>query len=219
VPFVNKIKNPYVELFTDFIYFTPLLKGFSVSIAAITAIGAQNSFVLKQAMIRSHIRLIITICIIGDCFLIILGVNGVGILMRQFPGLINFIRYAGIAFLFLYGLSLVIWTFKRSNIAISAPQVHNGDLKKVIFVTLAVTFLNPHTYLDSMIFIGTVGAHFVGLDRVMFIVGAGAASLVWFFSIAYFGRFLRPIFENRRGRKIFDLIIAFMMWMLALSLL
>lgn len=201
------------------INYVPLIKGFSTSAGLIMAIGAQNAFVLKQGIRRSHIFIIALLCSLIDAFLIILGVGGVGQLIVSVPNLLHIAKYGGIIFCLLYGTRSFIAAFtSKSSIKIEDAQ-RQDNLLSVIGMILAVSFLNPHTYLDTMILIGSIGAQFQeGGDKISFIIGAVLASITWFFALAYGAGYLAPLFSKSFTWRILDFVVGCIMWSISISL-
>ena len=196
----------------------PLFKGFMTTAGLITAIGMQNVFVLKQGLMRSHVLLVIVLCCAIDSLLVTVGVNGVGKLILTVPHLLHITKYGGALFLFCYGSKALMDAYKGEM----AMEVNNNENKQpvtqVVLTLLAVSFLNPHTYLDTMVIIGSVGAHLANGQQIFFIIGATCASLVWFILLCYGARFLSPYFQKREVWRMFNIFIGLTMWAIALSL-
>lgn len=201
------------------INYVPLIKGFSTSAGLIMAIGAQNAFVLKQGIRRSHMLIIALLCSLIDAFLIILGVGGVGQLIVSVPNLLHIAKYGGMIFCFLYGARSFIAAFtSKASIKIDGAQ-REDSLISVVGMILAVSFLNPHTYLDTMILIGSIGAQFEeGIERISFIIGAVLASVTWFFALAYGASYLAPLFSKSFTWRILDFFVGCIMWSISISL-
>ena len=195
----------------------PFVSGFATTAGLIIAIGAQNAFVLKQGIIRNHVLPIISICIVIDIVLVILGVQGFGAILRSNHLILEVARFCGVIFLAFYGSKCFLFAFKSESLKIP----HNARaicLKEAIVTTLAVSLLNPHVYLDTCLLIGTIGAHFPRQSHASFIVGSSLASFVWFVLIGYGARVLEPIFKNPIAWKVLDYIIGTMMWCMAIWL-
>ena len=161
---------------------TAILPGFLTGLSLIVAIGAQNAFVLRQGLLRKHVLVMVLICAISDATLIILGVLGLGALISALPWLLEVIRWVGVAFLVWYG-STSLKRFMK-NESLKAAEAGSGNLKQTALTTLALTFLNPHVYLDTVIFIGGIANQF-GDQKWMFVIGAVTASFMWFFSLGF----------------------------------
>ncbi|MFM1909837.1 MAG: hypothetical protein RLZZ545_535 [Actinomycetota bacterium] len=191
------------------------IPGFLTGLSLIIAIGAQNAFVIRQGLMRQHVFLIVAICAISDAALIFLGTGGLGTLIQSRPSLLEFIRWFGFSYLTWFGIRSLRSVFKDQ--ALEAGAGATIDRSKVIATCLALTFLNPHVYLDTVILLGSVANQFEE-DKWIFSFGAAAASLVWFSSIGFgaraASRFMsRPIFW-----KILDAVIAAIMFTIAFTL-
>lgn len=197
----------------------PFFKGFLTTAGLITAIGAQNIFVLKQGLMRSHVLLVILLCCAIDAFLITIGVNGVGELIITVPYLLHITKYGGALFLFCYGAKAFIEAYKGKMVMEIVTAEYRQSVNKVILTLLAVSFLNPHTYLDTMVLIGSIGAHLNDSQQVFFIIGATCASLFWFILLCYGARFLAPYFQKASVWRIFNSFVGLTMWGIALSLI
>ena len=190
------------------------LQGLLVSFGLIIAIGAQNVFVLKKGILKEHTFLIASICFLLDASLITIGVKGIGKTLELYPSFFIYITWFGILFLILYGLLALKNTFKTQKMKITTKK-DNSNLVKTIISTLAISLLNPHVYLDTMLLIGSIGSHYKGISQNLFIFGATSASFVWFFSLAYGSRILIPLFKKSITWKLLDLATAFIMFFVA----
>ena len=194
---------------------TAILPGFLTGLSLIVAIGAQNAFVLRQGLLRKHVLVIVLICAISDATLIILGVLGLGALISALPWLLEVIRWVGVAFLVWYG-STSLKRFMK-NESLKAAEAGSGNLKQTVLTTLALTFLNPHVYLDTVIFIGGIANQF-GDQKWMFVVGAVTASFIWFFSLGFGASKASVLVSKPAFWKILDVFIAAVMFSLAITL-
>ena len=194
---------------------TAILPGFLTGLSLIVAIGAQNAFVLRQGLLRKHVLVIVLICAISDATLIILGVLGLGALISALPWLLEVIRWVGVAFLVWYG-STSLKRFMK-NESLKAAEAGSGNLKQTVLTTLALTFLNPHVYLDTVIFIGGIANQF-GDQKWMFVVGAVTASFIWFFSLGFGASKASVVMSKPAFWKILDVFIAAVMFSLAITL-
>lgn len=192
-----------------------LVPGFLTGLSLIIAIGAQNAFVIRQGLSRSHVLLVVLVCAASDALLIFLGTGGLGTLIQSKPDLLEFIRWFGVLYLSWFGLKSL-----RSVFSSQSLEVEDGaspTRKTAIFSVLGFTFLNPHVYLDTVILLGSIANQFED-DRWFFALGASTGSFVWFAAIGFgakaASRFMsRPIFW-----KILDSIIAFVMFSVAIFL-
>lgn len=206
------------------------LAGLGLGLSLIVAIGAQNVFVLRQGIRREHVIPVILICAISDAVLILAGVAGLGALISAAPWLVPVARWAGAAFLLVYGI-LAARRAWRGDSALPDTPARDTDpgapagttrstttgLAATVTTALALTWLNPHVYLDTVLMLGSIAATH-GAERWLFAAGAVTASILWFtalgFGARYLGRWLRSAFAWR----ILDAAIAVVMIVIAVSL-
>lgn len=198
-------------------FVSPFLSGFALGASLIIAIGAQNAFVLRQGLIRSHVFIICLICALSDALLIALGVAGLGALIAQAPALILVMTLGGAAFL--AGYAALAFRRALRPAAMTADRTGALSLRAAILTCLAFTFLNPHVYLDTVILLGSLSARYALDARLAYALGAMSASFVWFFSLGYGARFLAPLFARPAAWRVLDFIIGVVMSLLALSLI
>ncbi|MBN6111507.1 LysE/ArgO family amino acid transporter [Xanthomonas bonasiae] len=191
-----------------------LLAGFIAGAGLIVAIGAQNAFVLRQGLQRQQVGLVVAVCAAGDIALIVLGVAGIGALVQQWPALL--LRYAGAAFLGVYGLMAAQRAWRGAG-ALKARGETPASRRRVLLACLGFTFLNPHVYLDTMVLLGSLSTRYPGALRWAFACGACVASVAWFCSLGYGARLLQPVFRKPGAWRMLDACIA--VFMLALCLL
>lgn len=194
---------------------TAILPGFLTGLSLIVAIGAQNAFVLRQGLLRKHVLVMVLICAISDATLIILGVLGLGALISALPWLLEVVRWVGVAFLVWYG-STSLKRFMK-NESLKAAESGSGNLNQTVLTTLALTFLNPHVYLDTVIFIGGIANQF-GDQKWFFAIGAVTASFIWFFSLGFGASKASVLVSKPAFWKILDVFIAAVMYSLAITL-
>lgn len=195
-----------------------ILKGFVVTISLIVAIGAQNAYVLKLGLLRQHVLIAVLICIFFDFLLISAGVLGLGYFIQGNQMLINGIAFIGIAFLCIYAFLSFKSALKNESLEID-DKVKTNPLKQVISMLLVFTLLNPHTYLDTVLLIGGIGANIETDLKPYFLLGAILGSTVWFFSLGFGARILIPLFKKPITWKILDITIGFVMLTIAYSLI
>ncbi|WP_410209160.1 LysE/ArgO family amino acid transporter [Aquirhabdus sp.] len=193
-----------------------LLSGFGLTLSIIFAIGAQNSFILRQGLKKEHVFWICLVCSLSDLLLIVMGVLGFSVVIQKVPSLMVIIKYLGALFLFAYGLKS-FWAAFKSSAMILDDEKFKTTLGRNITIALALTWLNPHVYLDTVFLIGSISTQFMG-QKLEFTVGAVAASFVFFFSLGYGASLLRPIFSKPISWKILDMVIGAFMWVLAVLL-
>lgn len=198
---------------------TAYLAGLGTGASLIIAIGAQNAFVLRQGLQRQHVVLVVAICTLSDMSLILLGVAGMGLVVQQHAGLLQWLRYIGAIFLFGYGL-LAAWRACRGTSGLQpAGSDIDGTRWRVVAASLGFTLLNPHVYLDTVVLLGSVSTHYVGAARWWFAAGAATASVAWFISLGFGARFLLPWFRSALAWRLLDVFVAVLMLLLAAVLL
>ncbi|MDY7570877.1 lysine transporter LysE [Pseudomonas fragi] len=192
------------------------LNGLLVAFGLIMAIGTQNAFVLAQSLRREHHLPVAAFCVVCDALLVAAGVFGLATLLAQNPLLLSVARWGGAVFLLWYGTQALRRAFSTSSLEHSASQTARS-LKAVMLSALAVTLLNPHVYLDTVLLIGSLGAQ----QSVpgAYVVGAASASLMWFFTLALGAAWLAPWLAQPNTWRILDLLVAVMMYAVALQLI
>ncbi|MEO0764882.1 MAG: LysE/ArgO family amino acid transporter [Pseudomonadota bacterium] len=192
------------------------LPGFFLSLSLIVAIGAQNAFVLRQGLRRAHVFWVCLACALSDAVLIVCGVAGFGALAEAVPWFEPVMRYGGAAFLLWYG-----WRNARSawrgGAVLELGNETTQPLREAMLTVLALTWLNPHVYLDTVVLVGSISSQYD--SRLLFGIGATLASFIFFFALGYGARLLAPIFANARAWRVLDAVIALTMWAIALKLL
>ncbi|MBM1219695.1 amino acid transporter [Ponticoccus sp. SC2-23] len=193
------------------------LTGFSLGLSLILAIGAQNAFVLRQGLRRLHVLPVVLTCAISDAVLIVVGVSGFGALSQAAPWIVDALRWMGAAFLVVYGAM----AFRAAWLGTGAMKAEGrieGSAAAAVATCLALTWLNPHVYLDTVVLIGSVAAGQEGA-RAAFGAGAVAASFTFFFSLGYGARLLAPVFARPAAWRVLDIGIGCIMWAIALGLI
>lgn len=191
--------------------------GYFLSLSLIMAIGAQNAFVLRQGLRRSHVFVVCLTCALSDAVLITAGVAGIGWVSEAVPWLPPVLKWGGIAFLFVYGL-LSFRSAWRGGAGLSAAEAGSERLGPVLAALLAITWLNPHVYLDTVVLIGSIAAGYPG-ERLVFGIGAVLSSFSFFFALGYGAAALRPLFARPRAWQVLDAGVGVVMWAIALSLI
>ena len=196
-----------------------ILKGIVTSGTLIIAIGAQNAFVLKQGLLKNNIFWVALVCFLCDVLLMCTGVLGVGTVIKNNT-------FANVGLAIIGGLFLLLYGFKSFRSAFSSS--HTIDIStnpkvipipKTILLTLAITLLNPHVYLDTVVVIGGIAGTLTFDQKVNFLIGALIASFVWFFGLGYGARWLIPIFKKPKAWKILDFGIGCLMFWLSYQLI
>lgn len=195
----------------------PAAEGFFLGASLIVAIGAQNAFVLRQGLARSHVFAITTFCFLADAALVAAGVGGLGALVQGAPRLLFLVTLAGAAFLFAYGMIALRRAFHAE--ALSASGAAEMRLGPALVTVAALTFLNPHVYLDTVVLLGSLSGRHAGTARLAFGLGAMFASGVWFYALGYGARLLAPVFAKPVAWRVLDVGIGVVMVSIAASLL
>ncbi len=197
--------------------FSIYLTGLTMGLSLIVAIGAQNAFVLRQGLRNEHVLAVCLSCALSDAALIVLGVTSFRQIAALLPWLDPVMRYAGAAFLIWYGAKSLYSAF-RSSAVLAAGEVKSASFRQTLAMCLALTWLNPHVYLDTVVLLGTISTRFPG-HEISFATGAMTGSFLFFFSLGFGARWLRPIFAKPSSWRILETLIAFTMWMIATKLL
>lgn len=192
--------------------------GFVTGASLIIAIGAQNAFVLRQGLRRSHVGLVVAVCALSDIALILCGVAGIGALVREWPQLLQALRLGGAVFIGWYGLQAAQRAW-RGSASLAPDQGDEKSRRRMLLACLAFTFLNPHVYLDTMVLVGSLSTRYPGLVQWAFGLGACAASVLWFCALGFGARLLQPVFRNPLAWRVLDGCIAAFMLALCLLLL
>lgn len=192
--------------------------GFALGASLIVAIGAQNAFVLRQGLRREHVLPVAAICAIVDATLISLGVAGFGAVVERFPQLLATAAWGGAAFLAVHGALSVRSALRPHALRADDARPAGRSLATVVTATLAVSLLNPHVYLDTVVLLGSVASQYASGERASFALGAMSASATWFFGLAFGARLLAPLFARPVAWRVLDIVIAAIMWSIAASL-
>ena len=201
----------------------PFLEGIALGASLIIAIGPQNAFVIQQGILRQHVFLAAFVCTFVDVVLIIVGAAGFGTLIAIIPSLKTYFLWGGILFLMGYGTLSLISSFKHprdeDSLGKNASGYSTKNRKSIIITAAGFSLLNPHVYLDTVILLGGLAAQYEIPERNYFAFGAIMASVVWFYGIGYGATMFAPWFESSRGKRILDLVIAMIMFVLAFVLM
>ncbi|MDP2575633.1 LysE/ArgO family amino acid transporter [Vibrio penaeicida] len=198
--------------------FWVLLQGFGLGATMIIPIGAQNAYVLNQGIKRNHHLTTATICSLLDVFFISLGIFGGGAILSQNELLLTSVTLGGIAFLTIYGLMSLRSAFAPAEQRESNAQITARGKRAVVLGALAVTVLNPHLYLDTVVILGSIGGQYEGQDRIAFAVGTVLASFAWFYSLSLGAAKLGPTLSRPKVKKGIDIGVAVMMFTIAIIL-
>lgn len=195
-----------------------LLQGFGLGATMIIPIGAQNAYVLNQGIKRNHHLTTATICSLLDVIFISLGIFGGGALLSSNEILLTSVTLGGVAFLSFYGFISLRSAFTSTSTNESDSEVIARGKRTVILGALAVTVLNPHLYLDTVVILGSIGGQFEGHDRIAFALGTMMASFVWFYSLSIGAAKLGPTLSKPNVKKGIDMAVAAMMFSIAFIL-
>ena len=193
------------------------MAGLMVGLSLIVAIGAQNAFVLRQGLKGQHVFWVCLTCAMSDAILIAMGVMSFGTVINRFPWVDPVMRYAGAAFLLWYGTKSMLSAFRSDSALVIATEGRQPSLMTAVLTCLALTWLNPHVYLDTVVLLGAVSTQFDG-GKLAFGAGAVTGSFLFFFSLGYGAAHLRPLFARPSAWRILEGSIALVMWGIALGL-
>ncbi|MBB4105856.1 LysE/ArgO family amino acid transporter [Allorhizobium borbori] len=192
------------------------MTGLTMGLSLIVAIGAQNAFVLRQGLRNEHVLAVSLTCALSDAVLIVIGVTSFRQIAALLPWLDPVMRFAGAAFLIWYGARNLLSAW-RSSQALSAAEGQSASLAKTFATCLALTWLNPHVYLDTVVLLGTISTRFPGREAA-FALGAMTASFLFFFALGYGARWLRGFFARPSAWRVLETLIGLTMWAIAWSL-
>jgi L-lysine exporter family protein LysE/ArgO len=193
-----------------------LLTGLAAGLTLIVAIGAQNAFVLRQGLRREHVGAVVAVCAVSDVVLIAAGISGIGVVVERAPTAVEVVRWLGVAFLTAYGLM----SLNRARRATGLHAAGNGTTSRagVILRAAALTWINPHVYLDTVVLLGSLAATHGHDGRWWFGAGAAIGSLLWFTALGYGARRAHRLFESPRAWQVLDVLIGLTMLAIAYAL-
>jgi L-lysine exporter family protein LysE/ArgO len=192
----------------------PFLFGLAVQAGQIVAFGAQNLFVLRQGISRHCVFCVVAVCAFADLVLVGAGVYGVDFLARIAPVFVPFIRWSVLVFLGWYGARCLLSAFRPKE-AVHLTNAANAGWQKVGMQAAAVSFLNPHVWLDAFVVLGSLAQHFHDDGKHLFFLGAVATSIIWFAGLGYGARILSRPLSCPMGRRALDLFTGLVMWAVA----
>ena len=199
-------------------YFPSLLAGLGAGLALIVAIGAQNAFILRQGIRREYVLSVVLICALSDAVLIFAGVAGVGALVATAPWLLVLARWAGTAFLVSYAAVALRRAFRPAALTVDRGSRAISQ-RSVLATAAALTWLNPHVYLDTMVLLGTIASTHGDSGRWVFGAGAVLGSFLWFPALGFGARLLAGFFSRPRSWRLLDCLVAAVMLLVAAGLL
>ncbi|MEX5271619.1 LysE/ArgO family amino acid transporter [Kocuria sabuli] len=188
--------------------------GLMTGLALIIAIGAQNAFVLRQGIRREHVGVVVALCMASDAVLILGGTAGIGALVSRFPLALDVLRWGGAAYLAWWAVRSFVSALRPSSLTAEGPRSRGS----VVATTLALTFLNPHVYLDTVVLLGSLANQHGPDARWVFAAGAVVGSLVWFSALGYGARALSGVLDSPRTWRVVDLVVGVVMLALAVNL-
>jgi L-lysine exporter family protein LysE/ArgO len=195
------------------------LTGFLLGFSLILAIGAQNAFVLRQGILKEHIFFVALFCSVSDALLIFMGVAGISFFLNNFISQFSDLLF-GLASIWIasYGLLRLKSVFKSDEI-IQLEKSQSKNLISTLSLLAVLTFANPHVYLDTVLLIGSISQQYSGNFKIAFSLGASSASFIFFFSLAYGAKKFAPVMQSSKSWRIFDFIVAIIMFFIAIKLL
>jgi L-lysine exporter family protein LysE/ArgO len=194
----------------------PLLTGLLTGLTLIVAIGAQNAYVLRQGLAREHVGAVVAVCAVSDLVLIVAGVAGIGTIVEQAPWALTVVRWLGVAFLGWYAVSSLLRA--RRPESLHAAGARTTTRRGAIGRAVALTWLNPHVYLDTVLLLGSIANHEGPSGRWWFALGACAASLLWFSGLGYGARLASGVLARPRAWQVLDVTIGVVMLVIAVRL-
>ena len=192
------------------------LAGLITGLTLIVAIGAQNAYVLRQGLAREHVGIVVAICTLSDVVLIAAGVAGIGRVVEHAPWVLDVVRWLGVAFLTWYGVSSLLSARKPE--ALRAADRTTLSRRGVAVRALALTWLNPHVYLDTVLLLGTIANHEGPTGRWWFAIGACVASTLWFCGLGFGARYASRFLSSARAWQVLDVLIGLTMLAIAVKL-
>lgn len=192
-------------------------QGIALGAALILPLGPQNALVLNQGIRRQYHIMIATLCAISDLVLIWGGIFGGSALLMQSPWLLMLVTWGGVLFLLWYGFGAWRTALSR-NIELTAVETMKQGRWKVLALVLAVTWLNPHVYIDTLVVLGSLGGQLDDGPKRWFALGTASASIIWFYGLALMAAWLAPLLQTEKAQRAINLIVGAVMWFIALQL-
>jgi L-lysine exporter family protein LysE/ArgO len=192
------------------------LAGLLTGLSLIIAIGAQNAFVLRQGLARQYVGPVVAVCALSDAVLIAAGVSGIGAIVAHAGWVMDVVRWLGVAFLASYGV-LSLLRARRPD-TLEAARAGAPSRRSAVGRALALTYLNPHVYLDTVLLLGSIANQHGSGDRWWFAVGAAVGSVLWFTGLGYGAGAFQRLLATPRAWQVLDVLIGLTMLAIALSL-
>lgn len=193
------------------------LQGLMLGAALILPLGPQNAFVMNQGIRRQYHIMTALLCTVSDVALICAGVFGGSALLMQSPWLLALVTWGGVLFLLWYGFGALKTAFSRDIDLENAEALRQGR-GQIIATMLAVTWLNPHVYLDTFVVLGSLGGQLAEMPKRWFALGTISASFLWFFSLALLAAWLAPRLRTAMAQRVINTLVGLVMWFIALKL-
>ncbi|WP_312239669.1 arginine exporter ArgO [Pantoea sp.] len=193
------------------------LQGLALGAALILPLGPQNAFVMNQGVKRHYHLMTASLCTLSDVALICGGIFGGSALLNQSPLLLTIITWAGVAFLLWYGWGALRAAF-RADVEVAATEAMKQGRWRIVATMMAVTWLNPHVYLDTFVVLGSLGGQMPPEARRWFALGSVSASFIWFFGLALLAAWLSPLLRTAKAQRIINLLVGMVMWFIAVQL-
>lgn len=192
-------------------------QGLMLGVAMILPLGPQNAFVMNQGIRRQYHLMTASLCALSDILLISAGIFGGSALLMRSPVLLTLVTWGGVAFLLWYGWGALRTAFSR-DIALATAEVRRQGRWRIIATMLAVTWLNPHVYLDTFVVLGSLGGQLDASPRRWFALGTISASVLWFYGLALLAAWLAPRLRTVKAQRVISLVVGLVMWVIALQL-
>ncbi|WP_017934331.1 LysE/ArgO family amino acid transporter [Nocardioides sp. Iso805N] len=196
--------------------FQASLGGLVAGLTLIVAIGAQNAYVLRQGLLRSHIGPVVAVCALSDLVLIAAGVSGIGAIVEHADWVLTVVRWFGVAFLVWYAVGSLRRARHAESLA-AAAEARQDSRRRVLARVVALTWLNPHVYLDTVLLLGSIAQGYDD-DRWWFALGAGLASILWFSALGFGARLAAPVLALPRAWQVLEVLIGITMLVIAVRL-
>jgi len=190
--------------------------GLLTGLSLIVAIGAQNAFVLRQGLLQRYVGPVVAVCAVSDLVLITAGVAGIGAIVQHAPTALTIVRWLGVAFLTAYGVR-ALWRARHAA-ALTASSDVQPRLRGALVQAVALTWLNPHVYLDTVLLLGSIAAHQGPSGKWWFAAGASLGSIVWFTGLGYGARLAAPLLSRPQAWQVLDVLIGLTMLTIAYQL-
>ena len=196
-----------------------LLEGFFIALGLIMVIGVQNIYVLRYGILGKHVLLLVLTCWLSDVLLMSIGIFSMNSFSEGSTLWTSILSIVGATFLFLYGAGAFYSAIRgKQPLDIDLHQQNTPSAWRVWLTVMAITYLNPHTYIDTVLLIGSVGASYESPQEIYFLIGASVASLLWFACLGFGVKFLKPVFEKPGAWRILEALIGCTMWGMGIKL-